>query len=144
VNDFESGAGSEWDNRTAEVTPTGARSFLGRFGNQTVTLNLTNLPSHNEVLLSFDLFVIQSWDGNDAIAGRGPDIWGVSVVNGPNLACTTFATHQGPTQPGYQAYPENYPNGKHPVNTGASEITHWDISSIFPRGEVFLPTPFIK
>jgi hypothetical protein len=32
-NDFESGAGPEWSNTTTDITPVGARRFLGQFGN---------------------------------------------------------------------------------------------------------------
>ena len=64
VSDFEGEVGGEWSDQKTDVTPVGARRFLGQFGNKTVTLTLSNLPSHGEVHLSFDLFIIRSWDGD--------------------------------------------------------------------------------
>ena len=55
----------------------------------------------------------QSWDGNDNT--YGPDIWDLSVQDGPTLLHTTFSKGQR------QAYPDTYPGGDHPARTGALE-----------------------
>lgn len=70
-NDFDAGVGLEWSNPSTAETPSG-RGFLGRFGNDTVTLRLTDLPAHTEVTVAFDLYIIQSWDGSQE--GVGPDL----------------------------------------------------------------------
>jgi hypothetical protein len=103
---------SEWSNPSTDTTPVGARRFLGQFGNDTVSLTLTDLPPHASVRLSFDLFIINTWDGNG-----GPDIWEVSVGDSPTLLRTTFDNVGG-----QQAYPDPYPGGDHPPQTGAAEI----------------------
>jgi hypothetical protein len=41
---FENGAGPQWSVNHTEATPVGNRRFLGQFGNETVTLTLTNPP----------------------------------------------------------------------------------------------------
>ncbi|MBI1923618.1 leucine-rich repeat domain-containing protein [Candidatus Poribacteria bacterium] len=96
-----------------DTTPVGARRFLGQFGNGTVRLTLTNLPPHTSVTVSLDLFIIQSWDGNDTT--YGPDIWELNVTDGPTLLHTTFSVGF------WQAYPDAYPGGDHPARTGAAE-----------------------
>lgn len=114
-NDFEGPVGSEWSSRRVDATPVGSRRFLGQFGNDTVTLHLDNLPRHTAVTLSFDLFVLQSWDGNHATVG--PDLWSVGVAGGPSLLRTTFSNSE-PTQ----TFPDPYPGGDHPARTGAVEV----------------------
>ena len=67
-------------------------SFLG-FGdgldvgirNRVVTLTLGGLPQHASATLTFDLLTIDSWDGNGQ-----PDIFGVTVNQGPNLLFSSF------------------------------------------------------
>lgn len=144
-NNFEGTVGSEWSSSTTNTTPIGSRRFLGQFGNKTVTLNLTGLSDHSLVQLSFDLFVIRSWDGNDTAyyAGQymGPDKWSVGVQNGPTLLYTTFSNSTGNTPNDYQAYPDSYPGGVHPGYTGAAEINtlgytnpldiHWRQDSVY-------------
>ncbi|MFA5293048.1 MAG: hypothetical protein WC496_08455 [Phycisphaerae bacterium] len=118
-NDFESVVGSEWSNISVDITPAGSRTFLGQFGgNDFVTLSLDNLPAHQSVTLSFDLFVIQSWDGTGA--DWGPDVWQLSVVDGPELLNTTFSNT---AQDGHmQSYPASYSSSQeYPAQTGAAE-----------------------
>ena len=100
------------------LRPRDARSFLGRFSNETVSLSLDSLPAHSEVLLSFDLYIINSWDGNDTT--YGPDAWSLQVAGGDQLLYTTFSNTEehGHTQ----SYPDSYLQGNHPAGTGAVEI----------------------
>lgn len=113
--DFEGAVGTEWSYTSTNTTPIGNRSFLGQFwGNDTVSLTLNNLPSDAELTVSFDLYIIQSWDGN-ASGPYGPDIWDLSVSGGPTLLNTTFANSGGI---GNQSYPDG---GNNPPCTGAAE-----------------------
>jgi hypothetical protein len=129
-NDFSGAVGPEWSTSSTDTTPVGGRRFLGQFGNQSVALSLSNLPSHNLVLVQFDLFVIRSWDGNQVLSPQnglvGPDLFSVSVDNGVVLT-TSFSNIYGPdgtpahaTYP--QAYPDLYPGGSHLPRTGAVEV----------------------
>jgi hypothetical protein len=110
---FEGVIGNEWSSQTTSLTPVGARRFLGEFGNETVSLTLTNLPAHTNVTLCFDLLLLRSWDGNHAT--YGPDVWDLTVGGGPVLAHTTFSV--GPDQ----AYPDDFPLGSHPARAGSME-----------------------
>lgn len=121
-NDFEGSVGSEWSRTNTDVTPIGNRSFLGQFGNGTVSLNLTDLEDHSSVSISFDLFIIRTWDGNVTASylgqALGPDIWSLGVRDGESLLYTTFSNNSNRTQ----AYPDSYPDGVYDFFTGATEI----------------------
>lgn len=125
MNDFEGAVGPEWSHNHTELTPFGERSFLGQFSNEQVTLSLNNLPSHTELSLAFDLFIIRTWDGNLAedpnYPGNliGPDIWDLTVVGGPTLLHTTFNNHD--FYDWTQAYPGDYPEASFAARTGAIE-----------------------
>jgi hypothetical protein len=71
ATDFESGADAAWSVPTLSSNAA-FTSFLGRFGNQGVTLTLSDLPSHEFIRLNFDLDVIDSWDA-------GSDTFGLSL-----------------------------------------------------------------
>jgi len=120
-NDFEDIVAAEWSSGKTDVTPSArARGFLGQFGNETVTLTLSDLPAHTQATVSFDLFIIRSWDGNNHIGG--PDIWQLKVDEGPTLLHTTFANMPPELEDFKQAYPDDYPGGNYLPYTGAAEI----------------------
>lgn len=110
---FEGRAGKEWSRRDTAVTPSGRR-FLGPFGARDTTLKLKDLPKHDAITLSFDLYVIGPWDGN-----AGPDAWLVKLVDGPVLLRTTFSSAPHSFTP--QAYPDWAPGNSFPGLTGATE-----------------------
>lgn len=136
TEDFEGGVGSEWSLRTISQSPAGGRTFLGRFGNQTATLTLTNLPPHTNLVVSFDLLILQSWDGN---ASPGPDFWQLQRGDdGSLLLHTTFSNHRFWVR--HQAFPDNHPAGRHFAYTGASEIGtlgYGNGSAVYPLQFVF-------
>ncbi len=122
ANDFEGTVGPEWSNTSVDIAP-GGRRFLGQFGSEAVSLALTCLPAHELVIVSFDLYVIRSWDGNmitrpSSGAIVGPDVWGMSVDGGPTLLQTTFTNWPDFSQ----AYPGAYPGGDYASQAGAAEI----------------------
>ena len=114
TNDFEGTVGAEWCSTSVSTTPVGARKFLGPFGCGTRSLTFTGLPSHTEVTVSFDLFIIGSWVGNSS--AWGPDSWDLSVDGGPTLLHTTFSNSGAD-----QAYPGTFPGDSHLAQTGAAE-----------------------
>lgn len=119
-NDFQGPVGSEWSPATTSFTPSG-RQFLGEFGNQVVNLSLPCLEPHVAVALTFDLFVIRSWDGNTVthpnLGTVGPDIWRVALTGNSPLLQTTFTNW-----PDFrQAFPGHYPGDDYAAYTGAVE-----------------------
>jgi hypothetical protein len=127
-NDFQGAVGTEWSNSTTDITPVGARRFLGQFASQTVSLSLGTgspilpggLPAHSDLTVSFDLFVIRSWDGNSTDT-EGPDIWSLSVLGGSTVINTTFNGGAAFHAPFGQAFPGTYPGSMFPPRTGAAE-----------------------
>ena len=114
TNDFEGAVGAEWCSTSVSTTPVGARKFLGPFGGGTRSLTVTGLPSHKEVTVSFDLFIIGAWVGNSS--AWGPDSWALRVDGGPTLLYTTFSNSGDD-----QAYPGTFPGDSHLAQTGAAE-----------------------
>lgn len=128
-NEFDDEVGPEWSHNLVDATPIGQRRFLGQFGNDTVTLTLTDLPPHTAVRLTVDLFVIRSWDGDGVPAppgmpeGRGPDMWSVTLNSDARLLETTFDNHWVASRAAYhrQSYPHDYPGPGVLPQTGAAE-----------------------
>ncbi|REG28069.1 beta-propeller repeat-containing protein [Archangium gephyra] len=83
--DFSGTVGSEWSHTQTSTSPVGNRKFLGAFDNTPVTLVVPNLPDHTKVTLSFDLFVIGGWAGDE---------WGVNL-DGVGEQRTTFSNTPG-------------------------------------------------
>jgi len=127
-NDFESTVGSEWSNTTTSATPVGSRGFLGEFSNETASLSLTGLGQHNSITVSFDLYVISSWDGNSTLETTeygilGPDVWDLSVGD-QSLIHTTFSNHFNDSISSTstrQAFRDAFGDGDYAAGTGAAE-----------------------
>ncbi len=122
-NDFESGAGSEWNNAVISVSPNG-QVFLGDFSNETTTLNLVDLPVHTQLRFVFDLYIIRSWDGNEIYTDNygvkaGPDRWRIDI-DGQELKETSFSNMV--SQNFKQSYPADYPFGDYLAQTTADEV----------------------
>ncbi|HEV7732859.1 MAG TPA: hypothetical protein VGR62_11880 [Candidatus Binatia bacterium] len=117
--DFQSGVGPEWSSKTTQ-TAGNVGTVLGAFGRQAVTLSLHDLPQHDRLLVTFDLLIASTWDGNDVDAG--PDVFRVTL-DGVTALQTTFS--EAPEKP--QSYPDAYPGGgSHPGGTGALEqVIFW-------------------
>jgi hypothetical protein len=109
-----------------------SQRFLGEFGGprigvpgdpgynrtrveETISLTLSNLPPHDALKVSFDLYVLKSWDGNSPT--YGPDRWSLSVAEGPTLIETTFSNNHKVRNQGSD---QNYPCPKNPPQTGAA------------------------
>jgi uncharacterized repeat protein (TIGR01451 family) len=128
-DDFEDGAGPEWCNRGTDTAPNG-QNFLGQLGNETECLTLSNLPAHRWLSVTFDLYLIRSWDGNTTVNTNplewglspdyiiGPDIWEFGLGGGDPILRTTFSNWPPQTQ----SYPDWYPGGAHPPMNGATEV----------------------
>jgi Ca2+-binding RTX toxin-like protein len=119
LNDFEKEIGNEWSNKAYATTPIGARRFLGKFSNNSVSLSLENrIFSRSRISLDFDLYVIDSWDGNNP--RFGPDKFLISLNDSQVLLDTTFSNQE------LIDYAQNYPNISgfevYPAGSGAKEI----------------------
>jgi len=116
-NDFEGGDLSNITNGI--ISKFNNTSVLGQYNDTSFTLSLKNLPGHDIITISFDLYIHDSWDGNKA-APDGPDMWEMIVDNSPYIN-TTFSNAD--CAPGDfcspQSYPSNYPNNYNNPKAGA-------------------------
>ena len=101
-DNFEGGAKANWTNQTTDATVPGVFSqFSGRFSSGSQTLNLAGLAPGQAVTLTFDLYVIDSWDGGSTSAG--PDIFQVSA-DGATLMSDTFTNYATTSSTSTQSY----------------------------------------
>jgi len=116
--------GAEWSPAVSELSEVGGEWFLGSFGNDSVSLSLTGLPTHTQATITADLYVFGPWDGNSTTAG--PDRVNV-FVDGQILSDVTFSNDPGVSQ----SFPDDYP-GSHPGQTGAIDIDTLDaVSAVY-------------
>ncbi len=112
-----------WDPPRLDNTPGTvahpADGFLGQFDEETARLSIESLPAHTELTVSFDLYVIGPWSGNDQACG--PDIFDLTPIGLSTLLHTTFHNGDPCEDPVEQAYPDSHPDGVNPARTGADE-----------------------
>jgi len=118
-NDFETNKVEGITNPVVEAY--NGSKVLGRYNSSGFDLNLSDLPKHKLVEISFDLYIHDSWDGNKVSGGvDGPDIWKF-IVDGNLYVNTTFSNsdcnNSGFCPP--QSYPADYPNAYNNPKTGA-------------------------
>ncbi|MCH7720338.1 MAG: LamG domain-containing protein [Planctomycetes bacterium] len=126
-NDFETGTcpdWPEWTNCKPTESPNGTQQFLGEYGlgNSLTTLTLTDLPAHTEITLSFDLYIICTWDGN-----QDDDTWELRA-DGTSLMHVSFANPESKTQ----SYPAPFEEADNPPGTGAYVINTLGYSCAHP------------
>ena len=107
--DFETGVPVEWNNNSRMERPgTQGNMVLGPLSNGSVSISLTNLPTHSKIQLLFDLIILRSMDGDEP--------WGIRV-DGKEIFRTSFSNGYG----GSQFYPNSWGGVRLPVRTGQVE-----------------------
>lgn len=103
-NDFEGGDLSRIIN--GKIEDYNGSKVIGRYSENGFLLNLENLPVHNMVQISFDLYIHDTWDGS-AAKPEGPDIW-IMNIDGWSAIYSTFAN--GLCANCSQAFPATQPS----------------------------------
>ncbi|MXV51716.1 hypothetical protein GS399_12095 [Pedobacter sp. HMF7647] len=104
-NDFDKGSLNAIVN--GRIDTYNGSKVLGRYEESGFNLVLSDLPKHDMIRVSFDLYIHDSWNGN-APAPFGPDIWIMDMDNA-NYIYTTFAnTNQTDTAGVRQSFPKTY------------------------------------
>jgi hypothetical protein len=115
-NDFETGDLSNITNGV--ISQFNGSSVLGRYSKGFFILTLNNLPQHDLISVSFDLYIHDNWRGS--LLPDGPEIWQM-LIDGNTYINTTFSNFG--CAPGNicppQSYPDNYPNNYNNPRTGA-------------------------
>ena len=101
-NSFQA-ASSMWSN--LRLLNYNSQSVAGNYMNDSLQFVINNLPIHDSILVSADLYLFDSWDGNCG-GEQGPDYWGMHA-NGGGLFRTTFSNFPFGSQTcsNVQAYP---------------------------------------
>ena len=122
-NDFEK---NELNNITGGVISNYNKTkILGDFNNQSFSLNLNNLKNHNYLVISFDLYIHGTWDGNfnGFESNDQPDKWIMEVnpyfgsITDPNYARFETTFSNSPCFSNYclrQSFPNEYPFENNP------------------------------
>ena len=118
------------------VSPNGKQRFLGEFGgpvivsappydpqhfvrvDETVTLTLRSLQPHSRASVTFDLYVLKSWDGNNP--NYGPDRWRLSAEGSGTQLDTTFSNNR--KTGAYDLSLQNYPVADSAPQTNAAAV----------------------
>jgi hypothetical protein len=83
------------------VRPFAGTNVIGNFNNTVLNLVIDNMPNHNMVYVSFDLYTHDKWEGNRVGLPGIVDVWNVRVNEEFHLS-TTFSNIR--SQP--QSFPE--------------------------------------
>jgi len=106
-------------NYKATTAPRGQK-FLGEYSSETASITVGCLPPHTHLLVSFDLHIIRSWDGNHKEVG--PDHWKFELLGRASPFIDTTFSNWSWEAYSRQSYPENYPAGDYPFQTGVNVI----------------------
>ncbi|GAB3647334.1 hypothetical protein GCM10028791_09140 [Echinicola sediminis] len=88
-------------------------NVLGFYNNGEVKFFLPELPKHNAIRVTLDVYLHDTWDGNFPEPG-GPDIW-YMMVDDQQVINTTFSNSIcNPRYCLYQSFPDAYPNHLNP------------------------------
>ncbi len=111
--------------------------MLGNYNNDGFLLQLRKIGDHRSILVTFDLYIHDAWDGN-AESPDGPDIWIMEidapkrVETDPNYFRTSFS-NSSCTNCHYQSFPGIYPFNKSPksgsTNESISGLCHYATSA---------------
>lgn len=124
-NDFETGDLSGITN--GYLYEYNGSTVLGRYNQNGFELLLTELPQHDLIQISFDLFIHDTWDGDKLGIDEvdGPDIWQMLIdeemyINSSfsNIVCVNANGEFCPPQ----SYPANYPNNNNYPRKGAYRV----------------------
>ena len=117
---FDTVPGPEWN--TTEVLSYADNSILGKFGeNAEVLGTYSGLPEHTQAKVEFDLYIIDSWDGNFG-GVDGPDQWFFDIDQQEHIN-TTFANNPNANTNNIgQSYPGSGTSTFNPVQTGAAML----------------------
>jgi hypothetical protein len=149
THSFDDPPGAEWSFNKVSKTEVGNRAYLGGIPSlKPVTLSLKDLPQHDLVRITFDLYLFEGWSGSSPYWGYAR--WDLNLGDGRNLLHTSFSNcGEGPRidadqTNNEQAFPDSFDIRIHPSFTGATEkstllrqrysgVYHFDL--LFPHAD---------
>jgi hypothetical protein len=118
---FENGRLLIWRNDT----------IAGHYNNEEVAVTLYDLPPHNYLKLSAEIFIHDSWDGNWDDGYSGPDYWFMGV-DSVDIVRTTFSN--SPCESSYCLY-QSFPNDYFRQNTPKTGAIETNLPSLCLGGQ---------
>jgi hypothetical protein len=118
---FENGRLLIWRNDT----------IAGHYNNEEVAVTLYDLPPHNYLKLSAEIFIHDSWDGNWDDGYSGPDYWFMGV-DSVDIVRTTFSN--SPCESSYCLY-QSFPNDYFRQNTPKKGAIETNLPSLCLGGQ---------
>ena len=122
TNDFEANTNGFSDSRVSTQNAVDGTNLTQHHGlftlGQSTTLSLAGLPAHTQLSLAFDLYLFQTWDGENTTYGK--DFFS---LNGDISFSETFTNHQGAGQSYPGVRDECYGTCTN-VNIGSASDTH--------------------
>ncbi len=107
-----------WSSGECKESPSGV-TYLGDFDSDSaLRLQISGLAPHKWVEITFDLYVIGPWAGNNPANPSNPSLWSYGQTTQPAFLSTTFCNDPACNQ----AYPSGYLRGTYPAQTGAAGI----------------------
>ncbi|MBU2375208.1 MAG: hypothetical protein KJ744_04580 [Bacteroidetes bacterium] len=120
-NNFDTGDITHLSN--TKISTFNQSKVLGNFNNDGFELILNQIPTHDLIEISFDLYIHDTWDGNKTSNGiDGPDIWEMQIDGSPYIYTTFSNTICATTFCSPQSYPDDYPNNNHNPRSGAVDV----------------------
>ena len=120
-DNFEQAPSAAWTAGTQESAPNGITHYFSMHDDQKLSLDLSGLPPHKSLLISFDLYIIGSWLGNNP--NGVPSEWMFGELGMLPLLHTSFSNDPGI----WQGYPTGLPGGENPArqgSAGSDELTY--------------------
>lgn len=99
-----------------------SNKVAGFYNNGGFSLNLSSLPAHDFIKISFNLYIHDFWDGNstgNADVITGPDLWRMEVDDEQIINTTFSNTVCNEIYCLQQSFPRNYP-WQHNPHTGVA------------------------
>lgn len=117
-----------WSAYPITTSPNGTQTFLGEFSNGDIRFTYpdTEPTGHHMIKVSFDLYIIRSWDGNKTRnnAGQlvGEDRWQFRLLNAADQVSRTYVdtTFTNYVEPRFKLFRQSYP-GSFPGNPLTSD-----------------------
>ena len=115
-HNFDGSDFSYWD--FSNTTIFNEEQILGELSNETVNFMMEDDIPSDSIKIEFDLYIINSWDGNHSGGDAGPDFFHLTV-NNVELCNATFSNHVPVSHPShFQSYPNNFPYNN-PAQSGS-------------------------
>lgn len=125
ASDPQKNFASSWTGTGRTTITKDKRDYLGPFGNHSISAHISELPTHDSIVVELEVYILGSWDG--VVDG---DQLTIILDTKDTLLSSTFSNTYSA-----QNYPDSRGGKRYPRRTGATEVdcTGW----VFTEPRVF-------